>query len=490
MPPESPIQSIVIVGGGVAGWLAAAALARRTRCHIQVIEQGGVDDSLGIPMLGEPTLPSTPHYLRQMGFDEGALLRASSGSFSLGRALVGWRAGGPAFHPYGDTGAPMGPIGFHHLVHRLRAEGESINLANYALSALCAQAGRFARPTAEDASVLSTLDYGLHLDVAELRDAMKADALSRGVTATGGVISSVQLSEEGLIDIVTLHGGEQVSGDLFLDCSGPTASLARRMPGARFEDWSHWLPCDAALVSSAPDERTPLPFVSVEAHPAGWRATTPLQGRSSEVILCRSVSVSKFEAEPYRFVQGRSTSPWLGNCLALGGAAAVIDPVASTQLHLTGCALSRLLALFPHDRACRIEAAEYNRQTCDALDNLRDFVILHYKANGRVGDSFWDACRAVQVPKRLAHKILLYESTGRIALHDEESFEAPDWIALFDAMNLQPRSYDAMADAIDPVRIAEHLAQVRDVMLKAVASLPTHADYLRTQGLVQEHVFA
>jgi tryptophan 7-halogenase len=490
MSAESPIQSIVIAGGGVASWLAAAALARRLQCHIRVIEQGCVDDSLGIPLLGEPTLPTTPHFLRQMGFDEDALLRASSGSFSLGRALVGWRAGSPAFHPYGDIGAPMGPIGFHHLVHRLRAEGESINLANYALAALCAQAGRFARPTADAASVLSTLDYGLHLDVAELRDAMKADALSRGVTATDGVISSVQLSDEGLIDLVLLHGGEHISGDLFLDCSGPTAPLARRMPGARFEDWSPWLPCDSALISSAPDECTPLPFVSVEAHTAGWRATTPLQGRTSEVVLCASAAARKFEAEPYRFVQGRSTSPWQGNCLALGGAAAIIDPLACTQLHLMGNALSRLLTLFPHDRACRIEAAEYNRQTCEELDNARDFAILHYKANGRVGDSFWDGCRAVQAPDRLAHKILLYQCTGRIALHDEESFETPDWIALFDAMNLQPRSSDAMVDAIDPVRIAEHLAQVRAVMLKAVASLPTHANYLRMLGLMREHVFA
>jgi tryptophan 7-halogenase len=490
MRAEQPIETIVIAGGGVAGWLAAAALARRTRCRIRVIEQGGVDDSLGIPFRAEPTLPSAPHFFRQMGFDEDVLLRAGSGSFALGRALVGWRAGGPAFHPYGDTGAPMGPIGFHHLVHRLRAEGESVNLANYALAALCAQAGRFARPAAEDASVLSTLDYGLHLDVAELRETMKADALSRDVSAADGAISGVQLGDAGLIDSLTLQGGELVAGDFFLDCSGPTASLVGHMPGARFEDWSHWLPCDAALISTAPDELAPLPFGSVEAHPAGWRATTALQGRAGEAVLCASAVVSGFEAGSYRFVQGRRATPWQGNCLALGGAAAVIDPVASTQIHLAGNAIARLLSVFPHDRACRTEAAEYNRQTCEELDNARDFAILHYKANRRIGDPFWDDCRLMQVPDRLAHKIALYESTGRIALHDEESFESSDWIALFDAMNVQPRSYDAMADAIDPARIGDHLAQVRAVMLKAVASLPTHGDYLRAHGILREQAFA
>ncbi len=485
-----PIERIVIAGGGVAGWLTAAALARQTRCQIHVVEQGDVDDSLGVPLIVEATLPSTPHFLQLLGFDEDALLSASSGSFTLGRALIGWRAGSPAFHPYGDIGAPMGPVGFHHLVQRLRGEGQDINLVNYALAALCAQAGRFARPLAGDASVHSTLDYGLHLDVAKLRAAMKVDALSRGVALSEGAISGVAFDQSGLIDAVNLASGERIAGDLFIDCTGPAASLIGRMHGARFEHWNHWLPCDAAITSVVPDALAPLPYGSVEAHPAGWRSTTAVQGQIGEAVICSSAHVSGFEAEPYRFTQGRQSRPWLGNCLSIGGAAAMIDPLASTPLHLAGNAIARLLALFPHDRSCAVEASEYNRQTCEELDNGRDFAILHYKANGRFGDSFWDACRAMPVPDRLAHKIALYESNGRVALHDEESFEAADWIALFDAMNVQPRSHDTMAGAIDAARIADHLAQVRAVMLKAVASLPTHADYLRAHCMSREQAFS
>jgi tryptophan 7-halogenase len=473
-----PIESILIAGGGVAGWLAAAALARRTRCRIHVIENGGIDDSLGLPQLIEDSRPSTPEFHSALGFDEDVLLRASSGGFSLGRALSGWHAGSAAFHPYGDTGAAMGPVPFHHLVHRLRSTGASVNLANYSLAALCAQSGRFARTGARDSSVMSTLDYGLHLDTAGYCGAMKADALAHGVTTSEGVVADIRQGEGGLVEAVILKSGENMPGDLFLDCTGQAASLINRMPKSAFENWNHWLACDAALASTSKDHMSPLPFVSVEAHPAGWRKTTSIQGTIGALILCSSAEIEKFETVPYRFSQGRQCAPWLGNCLAIGGAAAVIDPVATTQLHLAGKAILRLLELFPHDRSCQVEAAEYNRQTIEELDNARDFAILHYKLNGRIGEPFWDNCRAMKVPDRLDYKIALYRSTGRIALYDEESFESPDWVALFDAMGVRPQAYDVMADGIDSARISSHLTQIRAVMLKAVASMPLYAEYL------------
>jgi tryptophan 7-halogenase len=138
-----------------------------------------------------------------------------------------------------------------------------------------------------------------------------------------------------------------------------------------------------------------------------------------------------------------------------------------------------LIALFPTERFCRAEHAEYNRQTIEELECARDFAILHYKGNRRAGQPFWDACSAMAVPNRLAHKIALYESCGRNVLHDGETFEAPQWTALFDALGYRPRRYDALANGIARTHIDEHFARIRDVMLKAVAAMPTHADYLR-----------
>ncbi len=473
-----PVKRIVIAGGGVAGWLAAAALARKTRCRVLVLEHGGRDDSLGIPMPIEATLPSAIELHQRLGLDEPNLHRASAASFSLGRAISGWRTGAPAFHPYGETGAPLGPISFHHLAQRLRADGQMINFANYALAALCAQTERFARPAGDPHSVLWTMDFGLHVETAGYRDALKSDAMLHGATTVDGKVASLDLDDSGLIDAIMLEGGQRVEGDLFLDCGGPTASLIGKIPGSSFDDWSHWLRCDAALICAAPQDTPPLPYVAVAAHPAGWRSTMGTRSRSSEVVLCARAEVAKFDGTPYPVAQGRQSSLWRGNCLAIGGAAAVIDPVACTQLHLAGKAISRLLSLFPRDRACAIEAAEYNRQTGEELENVRDFAILHYFANGRVGDPFWDDCRTMEIPDRLAYRIALYKSVGRIAQYDEESFEPSDWIAMFEAMGVQPRRHDIMADALPAARIADHFAQIRAVMLKAVAALPSHAEYI------------
>jgi tryptophan 7-halogenase len=472
-----PIEKIVIAGGGVAGWLAAVALARKTNCAISVVETPGMDDSLGLPLTVEATLPSTPSLHEALAFDEDRLLASSSSSFTLGRALSNWTAAQiPSFHPYGEIGASLGPIAFHQLVARLRAGGEVINLANYSVAALCAQSARFARPPADHRSVLSTMAYGLHLETEGYRDTLRTDALANSATAIKGNITGVKLSDSQLIESITLLNGEHISGDFFLDCTGQSRALIGRMPGAAFDDWGHWLPCDRCVVTTSQIDAPPLPYTHVDAHSTGWQSFA-----STCNVVGEALVYQKDEAErgAYHFASGRMASLWTGNCIAIGGAAAIIDPVASTQLHLAGSAILRLLKLFPHDLSCRIEAAEYNRQTIEELENAGDFAILHYKANGRVGEPFWDACSAMAVPDRLAHKIELYTSTGRLALHDEESFEASDWIALFDALDVKPNHYDIMADAIEQPRIADYLQQVRTAMLKAIATLPPYDEYLK-----------
>jgi tryptophan 7-halogenase len=479
-----PIERIVIVGGGLTGWLAAAAIARRTRCHILVVETPDIDDSLGLPLKVEATLPSTPAFHKALGFDEDQLMARCRGSFTLGRALSNWTTERtPSFHPYGEIGASLGPIAFHQLVARIRAEGDIVNLVNYSVAALCAQSGRFARPQSDQRSVLSTMAFGLHLEIEGYRNALKADALAHRAIAVDGAVAGLTLSDEQLIKAVLLGHGEHISGDLFLDCTGQSRALIGRMPSAAFENWSHWLPCDRCLVTASPVDAPPPSYTLVDAHQTGWQSFTSTRNIIGEALVYQQDETECDDA--YTFTSGRMAAPWTGNCVAIGGAMAIIDPVASTQLHLAGSAILRLLRLFPHDYTCRMEAVEYNRQTIEELENARDFAILHYKANTKVGEPFWDACRAMDVPDRLTHKIALYRSIGRLALHDEECFEASDWIALFDALGVRPNRYDAMADAIDRDTITNYLQQVRNAMLKAVATVPSHSEYLKQRMKVQ-----
>lgn len=473
-----PIERIVIAGGGVAGWMAASMLARRLDAGIttiQVIEHGGVDDSLGVPQTVETMLPATRECCRAFGYPEDALIAAMRGTFALGQAISGWGAAAiPAFLPLGEIGAPIGPVAFHQLAARLRDAGESVNMSNYALSALAAQAGRFARAPSDDRSVHSTLEYGISIDAAAYTQAMKADAVSRGVQVNAGKIVRAEKDADGLIVALVTDQDARLAGDLFIDATGPASAL-----GGPFEDWSRWLPCNRAVSAASGSNEAPLPFAHVEAHGAGWRSFAPLQGVIGETLVYQNVALTgPADALPFR--SGRRTSAWQGNLIAIGGAAAVIDPVAGSQLHLAQSAIARVLTLFPNDRACRAEAAEYNRQTIEELECARDYAILFYKGNARVGEPFWDQCRAMDVPDRLAHKIALYESCGRVALHDGETFEEPQWIALFDALGYRPRRYDALANGIERARIDDHFTRVRDAMLKAVGTMPAHSEYLRS----------
>ena len=466
-----PIDRIVIVGGGAAAWLCALAVAAKSTSAITVIDTGGVDDSLGLPVAIEASLPSVADLHARLEIDEDQLVAQTSSSYGLGRALSNWGVtGAVAFHPYGEVGANLGPVAFQHLIARIRADGGTANLANYSIAALCAQSGRFAPFRGDSRSVLSTMAHGLHLNVDGYRQYLKNAAIQRGVSVINGVPEEVQLDDSSRINSVRLFSGQVVEGDFFLDCSGPARLLVSKVPGFEFEDWSAWLPNTEMKMSVTPSTSPPPLYAHVEAHEDGWQRFLSCQDRVEELFFSRGTGSGT--AGSYAFTNGRIAAPWAGNCLAIGGAAAVIEPVASTQLHLVATALTRLLDLFPYNRESSLEAIEYNRQTVEQLENARDFTMLHFAQKDR---------SALPVPERLAHRISAYEASGRVALYDEETFETWDWIALFDALGIMPRRYDVVANGIAGDAIAAHVERVRSVMLKAVSSLPPQQSYLQSQ---------
>ncbi len=457
-------HNIVIVGCGIAPWLTACALARAARGgmgSITVVEGSGIDDSLGIPCAIETSLPSTPAFLSRIGIDEDAAIGAAKGSFTLGMALSNWSANPmPSFHAFGQTGASLGPIAFHQLAARLRSEGQNINLANYSIAALCAQSGRFSRPLADGRSVLSTMEYGLHLESAGYAAFLKADALAHGVTAIFGDVLQATI-EHGLIASISTSTGDSIEGDLFIDCTGQPAKLISQMAGACFTDWSDALTCNRALTRSHANAGA-IPYTHVDAHAAGWQRFADVQNAQGETFVYEAVKLPGLQTDqvPYAFTSGRQTKPWIGNCIAIGGSATIIDPVACTQLALAESAILRLISLLPSDRACAIEAAEYNRQAGDELNCAYDFALLHYGQNS-------------SLPERLAHRIAVYQSCGRVVLHDGELFETQSWIALFEALGITPRRYDHMADGMSVDQITDHMMRVRNVMIDAIKPMPT-----------------
>lgn len=477
------IPRIVIAGGGVAGWLTAAILARKCGPDsVRVIDEDGADMSLGPLGEGLPARPDFTLLADEMSWDEAALLRAARGGYAVGTAFDGWA--GPQqswFLPYGESGAPMGSVAFHHLADRLRGDGRDVRHGDYSLAALAAQAGRFAHPSPDPASPLSSYDYGLHLHGRGLADFIRQTSDVERIAAP---IADIERRDDGGIAALRLADGRRIAGDLFVDCTGSAARLIGAMPDARFGSWRAWLPCDRVIARTEPDTAAAAPYAHHAAHDAGWIRHLPLAGARALTLFYASGAMDDAAAEasmgapPRPFESGRQAQPWIANCVAIGAAAAITDPLLGLDLHLATTAARRLADLLPHRQAGGVEAREYNRITTAELDRTRDISILPWKTNGRHGQPLWDTTRAMDVPDTLAHKIALYQSRGQVVMYDEEPLEQLDWVALFEGQGVRPRRHDPLADAVPLDRIGAHMDRLRAVLTRAAAEMPRHADYL------------
>ena len=491
---DSEMRTIAILGGTVAGWMAAATLARRLpRQHyrVLVIETDRDGDGLGDFGTTLTALPSIRPFHDSLGIDENLILRATRGSFALGVAFAGWAEPDSAyFLPFGAVGAPLGPVAFHQLLTRLRRQGRDVRAADYSIAAIAAQAGRFARPSADQRAITSQYAYGLHLDAWGYLAAMRATAEAHGAQAAAAPFRQALLGASGEIASLELANGDSLAAMLFVDATGTDALLSQGSLGVGFQSWRQWLPCDRAMAARLADPSDPPPLGQVETLPTGWRSTTPLAGETGH-LLCWSdafgdaggaTALGIEGGKPphmVSFENGRSAAPWYRNCVAIGAAACMLEPLHPVALHLVQSALARLVTLFPDVADAPVEAAEYNRMTINETESARDFLIAQYVTNGRLADPFWNEVRTVRPPDRLVYKLAQFASAGRMPMYDDDMFEDADWIALLDAQGLHPRRHDALAGSVPIEHIEQHLGRLREAIIAGVKTMPAHGEYLR-----------
>ncbi|MFY8092851.1 MAG: tryptophan 7-halogenase [Niveispirillum sp.] len=467
-----PLHDIVIAGAGIVGWLAAASLARNHAGRggsVTIIPLPGGDDSLDPFGPAAPLMPGGVEGLAALlGVGPPDILRAGGGGFSLGTAFQGWAGDGSvSFLPYGQTGAALKGVGFHHLVWRVRAAGAPVRMSDYSLAALAAQAERFALPSPDPRSVLSTLAPAAFIDLRGLAALAQRQALDAGARLCPAPLSHVRRDGEGKVAALVLADDHAVTGDLFIDATGPRALLAT--PGNGWQNWRHWLPCDRFAVAQETTDGPPPPYALHSADASGWTRRIPLR---------RGAWVTKLGSGPGHFHSGRRDRAWDGNIISLGAAACLLDPVGGVALSLLVSAIRRLLSHYPVIPGAGPEAASFNGQGAEEAERARDFLILRFKTNGRTGDPFWDAARAMDLPDPLAHKLALYESRGRIPLYDGEMFDRPDWINLLDGAGVRARRCDVQANGLSDGEIMAHLDRLRGVLLRAAGDMPPHAQAL------------
>ncbi|WGL18359.1 tryptophan 7-halogenase [Microbulbifer bruguierae] len=489
------IQRIVIVGGGTAGWMAAAALSKVLKnrfCEIELVES----ESIGTVGVGEATIPQIQVFNHMLGLDEDEFLRKTSGTFKLGIQFVDWGRKGDAYiHAFGEVGKDMEGIPFYHYWLKEHLRGGSADIGEYTLTALAALQGRFMRSIDAGNSPLSNITYAFHFDAALYARFLRDYAQQRGVIRTEGVVTKTQLHQDsGFIRALQLDDGRTIEGDLFIDCSGFRALLIGEALGVGYEDWRHWLPCDRAWAVPCTGDENPIPYTRSTAREAGWQWRIPLQhrignghvfssrfmgeGEAQDILMQNIDGAPLADPKLLRFTTGKRNSFWHKNCVALGLASGFMEPLESTSIHLVQSAIARLLSLFPSRHFDQVDIDEYNRQTHFEMDRIRDFLILHYRATARDDSAFWNYCRTMEIPDTLAQKIEQFRASGRIVRANSELFNELSWMEVMLGQGITPRGYHPLVDAMPEEMFAGRMREIKSVIERSVEAMPAHKQFI------------
>ncbi|MRW92300.1 tryptophan halogenase [Duganella sp. FT80W] len=492
---QHKIKNIVIVGGGTAGWMTAAALAKtlKGQYNIKLVES----DQIATIGVGEATIPMINLFNRLLGLDEDEFMRQTQGTFKLGIEFVNWgQIGDRYYHGFGVIGQEAWSIDFYQYWLKQYLAGKAPPLDHYALNNVASMHNKFMRARSDiPNSPVNTIVHAYQFDASLYAKFLRNYSEQRDVQRIEGKISDVQLRDaDGHISAVVLDDGRKIEGDLFIDCSGFRGLLIDGALHTPYEDWSHWLPCDTAIAVPCASAPELTPYTRATAHSAGWQWRIPLQHRIGNGHVFSSKFMSADEAtailmnnldgealaEPrtVRFRTGKRTKAWNKNCVSIGLSCGFIEPLESTSIHLIQTAIAHLITHFPSAGFEAADIREFNRLMDDEYIWARDFVILHYKATERTDSRFWNYCRQMEVPARLQHKIDLFLTNGRVFREGMELFTKNNWIQVMHGQRMRPKSYHPLVDLTSEEEIKGFLDEVETVVANCANAMPTHAEFI------------
>jgi len=491
---QQKIKKIIILGGGTAGWMTAAALGKASKkvgYHVQVIES----KDIGTIGVGESTLTAIKGFNKLIGINEDEFIKETQATFKLGIKFVDWKKKNTYYHhAFGQSGHSLGQAHFHQYWLKMNSLGKAENYEQYTLNALAGEEKRFMRPFDAEKSPLSGIDYGFHIDATLYARYLQKISANFGVERTEGKVTQVNQHNNGHIKSLVLEDGSEHHADFFIDCSGFTGLLIDKTLKTDFEDWGHWLPCDRAITVASSHTEEPWSYTQAKAHTAGWQWRIPLQHRVGNGHVYSSKHMSDADAkkillenitgdlltEPtvIKFKTGYRKQPWKYNCLAIGLSSGFVEPLESTGLHLIQSAIEKLLTTFPSMDFHQEDIEEYNRQSNYKFECIRDFLIVHYCTTSRDDSEFWNYCRTMDVPETVVDKINLYKKNGRIFRLYDNMYEVTSWFQVMNGQGLIPQGYDPMVDLFTDDELENKLKNVLDVVRKSADSMPSHQAYL------------
>lgn len=488
MQDEKRIKKVVIAGGGTAGWLAAAAIGKLLGKNLDVclIES----EEIGRIGVGEATIPPMRGFNKLLGINEPEFMRMTQSTFKLGIEFKDWGNIGDSYiHSFGIAGKDCWACDFQHFWLAGVKKDIAGHFGSYCTEFEAAKAGKILG--ADE----SGINYAYHLDAGLYAQFLQKLALDNGVNRIEGKISSVITDPKtGYIQRLHLADERQVDGDLFIDCTGFPAILIEGELNTGYEQYSHFLPCDSAVAVQTVKTAEPRPYTQAIAHTSGWQWRIPLQHRVGNGLVYCSRYMSDDEAEQlllsnleseaitdtrmFRYRTGRRRKAWNKNCIAIGLSSGFLEPVESTSIHLAMSAVLRLLRLFPRDGISQHNVDEYNRQSKEEVESVRNFIMLHYHITQREDSAFWRYCKNMEIPDELSHRIKLFKDTATVPLEEGELFRIDSWSQVLFGQGFIPEQYHPIVDLMSEQELAAFLASIQNNVAQRVEKLPSHQSFI------------
>jgi tryptophan halogenase len=493
---QQQIKKVVILGGGTAGWISASLLVKVLGrvLDITLVES----DDIGIVGVGEATIPPIINFNAALGLNEKAFLRETQGTIKLGIQFENWgKVGDRYMHAFGSIGKEFPFCSFHHFWLRSQQLGMGFNFWDFSLGYQASTQNKFGKLDRIEGVNLPGLSYAYHFDAGLYAQCLRRFSENLGVKRIEGIVKQVSLApESGDVTALTLASGAVISGDLFIDCSGLHSLLSGKTLNTGYEDWSHWLPADSAWAVPTESVAPLTPYTRAIAHAKGWQWRIPLQHRIGNGMVYSSKYCSDDEArqtllanldskplaEPRKisFRTGRRLKQWDRNVICIGLSSGFLEPLESTSIHLIQSAAFRLLKLFPHQGIQAQDRDEFNRQSKIEFEQIRDFIILHYKLNHRGDSQFWQDCQRMDIPETLQRKMELFAQSGRTFREQDDLFSEIAWQQVLLGQGLMPKDYHPLADAIEPGQLQDLLTNLQAIMQATTARLGSHEEFIQS----------
>jgi len=483
------VRNVIVVGGGTAGWMSAATLAKTLGRTVKVtlIES----DDIPTVGVGEATIPTLMSLHQLLGINEQEFVSRVNGTFKLGISFESWKGLGEDYiHSFGVTGKDCWAAGFQHFWVKAKQLGIAKEFGEYCGELVAARENKFA------VTPNNGLNYAYHIDAGLYAAFLREFSEKHGARRIEGKVVEVGLDNaNGFIESVTLANGQVVNGDLFIDCSGFRGLLIEQALHTGYDDWSHWLPCDSAVAVQTEALEAPIPYTRSIAREAGWQWRIPLQNRvGNGLVFCsrylsdqeaKQSLLSNVQGEPLndarviKFTTGTRRKHWNKNCIAIGLSSGFIEPLESTSIHLIQRSITRLVQLFPCNGIEQSDINEFNQQMSSEIDNIRDFIVLHYVVTDRRDTPFWRHCASMNIPDSLQHRIELFRETGKVFKVPTELFGENSWIQVMLGQGIVPEQYHPIVDMMDDKELTSFMQTIDTSVLSLVRQLPSHVDFIK-----------